>query len=151
MLKNYFKIAWRNIYRHKGYTTINILGLALGICACIVIYLITSFELSFDKFHHDKERIYRIVGELQRSSGEKEFLNSLIPDVAGFQKQVPGFEAEAGFHFYGANIEIPDGDKQAKKFDNRIEASYSTSTIITWPGSFDFFKYHLLSCNPSAL
>jgi len=93
MIKNYFKIAWRNIYRHKVYTTINVLGLALGICACIVVYLITSFELSFDKFHPDKERIYRIVGELQRSSGEKEFLNSLIPDVAGFQKQIPGFEA----------------------------------------------------------
>jgi putative ABC transport system permease protein len=151
MIRNYFKIAWRNIYRHKGYATINILGLALGICACIVIYLITSFELSFDKFHPDKERIYRIVGELQRSSGEKEFLNSLIPDVAGFQKQVPGFEAEAGFHLYGANIKIPDGDKPAKKFDNRIEGSYSSSTIITWPGYFDVFRYDWLVGNAAVL
>jgi putative ABC transport system permease protein len=151
MIKSYFKIAWRNIYRHKGYATINILGLALGICACIVIYLITSFELSFDKFHPDKERIYRIVGELRRSSGETEFLNSLIPDVAGFQKQIPGFEAEAGFHLYGANIKIPDGDKPAKKFDNRIEGSYSSSTIITWPDYFDVFKYDWLVGNAAVL
>src|SRR5207302_1698698 len=151
MIKNYFKIAWRNIARHKVYTAINVLGLALGICACIVIYLITSFEFSFDKFHHDKDRIYRIVGELQRSSGQKEFLNSLISDVAGFQKQIPGFETEAGFYLYGANVKIPNGDKPAKKFDNRIEGSYSTSAIITWPQYFDVFKYDWLIGNAATL
>ncbi|HMG66680.1 MAG TPA: ABC transporter permease [Chitinophagaceae bacterium] len=151
MFKNYFTIAWRNIYRNKVYTTINVLGLSLGICACIIVYLITSFEFSFDKFHPDKDRIYRIVGELQRSSGEKEFLNSLLPDVAGFQKQIPGFEAEAGFHLYGANIKIPDGDNPPKKFDNNIEGSYSTTAIITWPQYFDVFKYDWLIGNPSVL
>ena len=151
MIRNYFKIAWRNIYRHKAYATINVLGLALGICASIVVYLITSYELSFDKFHPEKERIYRIVGELQRSNGGKEFLNSLIPDVAGFQKQIPGFEAEAGFHLYGGNIKIPDGDKPAKKFDNRIDGSYSPSTIITWPQYFDIFKYDWLIGNAATL
>ena len=63
MIKNYLKIAWRNITKHKVYTIINVLGLALGICACIVIYIITSYEFSFDRFHPDKERIYRITGE----------------------------------------------------------------------------------------
>ncbi|MDP4264631.1 MAG: ABC transporter permease [Bacteroidota bacterium] len=151
MVRNHFKTAWRNIYLHKSYTTINVLGLALGICACIVVYLITSFELGFDKFHPGKERIYRIVGEMQRSSGEKEFLNSLIPDVAGFEKQIPGFEADAGFHLYGGTIKIPNGDKPAKKFDNRIEGSYSTSTIITWPQYFDVFHYDWLVGNATVL
>jgi ABC-type antimicrobial peptide transport system permease subunit len=153
MIKNYFKVAWRNIYRHKAYATINVLGLALGICACIVVYLITNFELGFDKFHPDKERIYRIVGEIQRSNGEKEFLNSLLPDVANFQKQIPGFEAEAGFHLYGPNTstKIPSGDKTPKQFDNRIEGSYSTSVIITWPQYFDVFKYDWLIGNPAVL
>ncbi len=67
MFKNYFEIAWRTITRHKIYTAINIFGLALGICACMVIYLITSYEFSLDRFHKDGDRIYRIVGELQRS------------------------------------------------------------------------------------
>jgi ABC-type antimicrobial peptide transport system permease subunit len=151
MFRTYFKLAWRNIYRYKAYATINVLGLALGICACIVVYLITNFELGFDKFHPDKDRIYRIVGELQRSSGEKEFLNSLIPDVAGFQKQIPGFEAAAGFHLYNGNIKIPDGDKPAKKFDNRIDGSYSTTAIITWPQYFDIFKYEWLIGNATTL
>ncbi len=151
MLKNYFKIAWRNITRHKVYTAINVFGLALGICACMVIYLITSYEFSFDRFHPDKESIYRIVGEMQRSTGEKEFLNSPFSDVAGLQKQIPGFEAEAGVHFYGAGVSISDGNKPVKKFDSRIDGSYATSTVITWPQYFDLFKYQWLAGNAQVL
>src|ERR1700738_5685119 len=103
MLKSYFIIAWRSIIRSKIYSAINILGLALGICACIVIYLITSYEFSFDKFHPDKERIYRIVGEFHRSAEERQFLNSPVEEVAGFQHQIPGFEAETGLHFYNGS------------------------------------------------
>jgi len=151
MLINYFKIAWRNITRHKIYTGINILGLAFGTCACIVIYLVTMYDFSFDKFHPDKQRIYRIVGEAQNSDGSKEFLNSLIKEVAGFQNQVPGFEAKAGFYTYSAGVSIPDGKKPLKKFDNRIPGSYSSSTIITWPGYFDIFKYRWLAGNAASL
>jgi len=149
MIKNYFKIAWRNISRHKVYTTINVLGLALGICACIVIFLITSYDLSFDKFHPDRERIYRIVGELQRSSGEKGFFNSPTNDVAGFQNQIPGFEAAAGFHLYSENVTIPDGNNPVKKFSGRIEraGSWSATSIITGPQYFDIFKYQWLAGN----
>ena len=68
-------------------------GLAFGICACLVIYLINSFDLSFDRFHPNGDRIYRIVGEIQRENGNL-FLNSPFPDVAGFQNQIPGFESE---------------------------------------------------------
>ena len=69
MFKNYLKIAWRNISRNKAYTAINVLGLSLGICACLIIYLITSFELSYDTFHPDKDRIYRIVTLMQDAQG----------------------------------------------------------------------------------
>ncbi|MBS1933268.1 MAG: ABC transporter permease [Bacteroidetes bacterium] len=151
MLKNYFKIAWRNITRHKVYTAINVFGLALGICACITIYLVTKFDLSFDKFHPDGNRIYRIVGELQNDKGDKEFLNSVINDVAAFQNQIPGFEAKAGLIDYGENVTIPDGNKPPKKFDNRIAGSYNTSTIITWPEYFGIFKYKWLAGNPQTL
>ena len=129
------------------YTAINVLGLALGICACIVIYLITSYDLGFDKFHPDKERIYRIVGELQRSSGEKMFFNSPTDDVAGFQNQIPGFESAAGVHLYRCSVTVPDGTNPAKKFDSHIEGSYGGSTVITWPVYFDIFKYDWLIGN----
>ena len=151
MIKNYFKIAWRNIARQKIYTVINVLGLALGICACISIYLITKFDLSFDKFHPDGDRIYRIVGEVQLPKGDKEFLNSIFSDVAAFQYQIPGFEAKAGLIDFGEDVTIPDGNKRPKKFDNRIVGSYNTSTIITWPEYFDIFKYKWLIGNPQSL
>src|SRR5688572_181650 len=60
MLKNYFKIAWRNIKRQKAYSAINIVGLAIGIAACILILQYVWFELSYENFHTNKERIYRI-------------------------------------------------------------------------------------------
>jgi len=151
MFKNYLKIAWRNISRNKVYSIINILGLSLGICACIVIFLITTFELSFDKFHPDKNRIYRIVGELQNASGEKMFLNNVTGDVAGFQNQIPGFDATAGFHSYGGSVTIPDGNNQPKKFDNKIEGSYSSTAIITWPSYFSIFNYEWLQGNAQSL
>jgi len=60
MIRNYFKIAWRNIKRHKSYSIINILGLAIGIAACLLILQYVSFELSYEKFHENKDRIYRV-------------------------------------------------------------------------------------------
>lgn len=60
MIKNYFKIAWRNIQRHKGYSAINIFGLAIGIAACLLILQYVSFELSYENFHLKKDRIYRV-------------------------------------------------------------------------------------------
>ena len=150
MLKNYIKIGWRNITRHKLYTIINVAGLALGICACLVIYLITSYEFGFDTFHPDKERIYRIVGEIQLGSGEKEFLNCVISDVADFQKAIPGFEATSGYHLYGEKITIPVRDGPAKKFGGRIEGSYTPTSILTGPQYFDIFKYQWLAGNAAA-
>src|SRR5215217_2858776 len=60
MLRNYFKIARRNLVRQKGYAGINILGLAIGIAACLLILQYVSFELSFEDSHVNKDRIYRV-------------------------------------------------------------------------------------------
>ena len=60
MIRNYLKIAWRNILRQKGYSGINIVGLAIGIAACLLILQYVSFELSYENFHVNKDRIYRV-------------------------------------------------------------------------------------------
>src|SRR6476661_10910749 len=60
MFKNYFKTAWRNITRQKGYALINIVGLAIGIAACLLILQYVSFELSYENFQVNKDRIYRV-------------------------------------------------------------------------------------------
>jgi putative ABC transport system permease protein len=66
MFKNYFKIAWRNLWKHKVYSAINIIGLATGMAACIVILLFVFYERSFDNFHH--KNIYRL-NEVQKFPG----------------------------------------------------------------------------------
>ena len=151
MLKNYFRVAWRNISRHKANTVINVLGLALGICACLVIWLVVSYDLSFDRFHPNQDRIFRIVGEMQKGSGETEFLNSPFPDVAGIQEAIPGFESKAGLIYYDAGISIPNGKNPPKKFENRIPGSHSATAIITWPAYFDIFKYQWLEGSSESL
>lgn len=60
MFKNYFKIALRNIVKQKGYSFINITGLAIGMACCILIFLYVSFEYSYDNYHPDSHRIYHI-------------------------------------------------------------------------------------------
>jgi len=59
MLKSYLKIAVRNLLKHKGYSLINICGLAIGIACCLLIALWLMHELSYDRFHAHAERIYR--------------------------------------------------------------------------------------------
>lgn len=66
MFKNYFKIAWRNLWKHKVYSAINIVGLATGMAACIIILLFVFYERSFDNFHH--RNLYRL-NEVQKFPG----------------------------------------------------------------------------------
>jgi len=61
MLTNYFKTAWRTISRYKMYSSLNILGLALGIASCIIIFLVVKYELGYDGFHKKADRIYRVT------------------------------------------------------------------------------------------
>ena len=64
MFNNYVKTAWRNIVRHKGYSFINIFGLATGMAACLLILLWVLDELSFDGFHKNKDSIYRVLQDV---------------------------------------------------------------------------------------
>ncbi|MCJ7579394.1 MAG: ABC transporter permease, partial [Candidatus Aminicenantes bacterium] len=65
MLKNYLKVAFRNMKRHKNVSFINITGLAIGITCCILILLWVQDELSFDQFHKNADNIYRINKKYQ--------------------------------------------------------------------------------------
>lgn len=65
MFKNYLKIAWRNIKRHKAYSFINISGLAIGMAVCILIIIWVQDELSYDRFHENGDRIYRLTMDIQ--------------------------------------------------------------------------------------
>ena len=61
MLKNYWKVAVRNLFKVKGYTLINITGLTVGITCFILIMLYVKYEMSYDSFHENNDRIYRVA------------------------------------------------------------------------------------------
>lgn len=146
------KVAWRNILRQRWYSLIHVLGLAIGICVCIVIFLIGRYELSFDNFHPDAGRIYRIVGDVRDKDGNLIFLNSPFKDVAGIEHLIAGFEAKASFHVFGSTISVPlTTGEGMKTYDNRQEDGYALSTILTGPDFFRLFPHVWLAGSPSVL
>lgn len=82
MFRNNIKIGWRNIVRYKGYSTINIMGLALGLACCMILFRCVKDELSYDKFHTNAEDIYRIVFSTNDDKTPSNANGSLGPGVA---------------------------------------------------------------------
>ena len=92
MLSNYLKIAYRTLKRHKGYTSINVFGLAVGLAACLLIGLYVRSELSFDRFHEKGDRIYRVLQALPFDE-EGRLWAQTSPLLAGaMEASLPGIE-----------------------------------------------------------
>ena len=132
MLKNFFKIAWRNIKRHKAYSGINILGLAIGIAACLLILQYVSFELSYENFQTNKDRIYRVQqdrydnGKLstQWAAGAYAVGNSFkdaIPEIEDYVKVMQNSKV------------VTDVKNQPLKIEKVFFASGSFFNIFTYP------------------
>ncbi|MFT3674294.1 MAG: ABC transporter permease [Chitinophagaceae bacterium] len=85
MLRNYLKIALRNLFRHKAYSFINIAGLAIGMASSIIIFLWVQHELSFDKFHTKAGSVYRIIGR----AGDFDFAVNPAGMPEGLQAELP--------------------------------------------------------------
>ncbi len=142
MFSNYLKNAWRRIMRHKTYSAINVMGLALGICGCLVIYLVASFEFSFDTFHPDKERIYcidaSIAGNPDPDHAHWNAVPAPMPDA--MRNEMSGLEKVAAFQLYNPKVKIKKGDKVTKAFDE-------TKGIIAEADFFDILPHTWLSGN----
>ena len=98
MLKNYFLVALRTFRRNKTFSFINIIGLAIGISASLVIYLLVQFDFSFDKFEKDSARIYRVTSHGKNQGGAWQYPNVSEPMGAAAKKEVAGLEIIAPFH-----------------------------------------------------
>jgi cell division protein FtsX len=145
MLKEHWKIALRNITRHKTYAFLNILGLSLGICTCIVIYLICHYQLSTYSFHPGKDRIYRVVETVTRD-GNTLKLASAPPDFSRTARtSFTGLEAVAAYFLYDAKVSVPGSAHPQTHYDNRIGESRLPSTILAEPGYFQLFPYKWLA------
>jgi len=92
MFINYFKIAFRNILRHKGYSAVNILGLSVGLACVIILSMIIRNELSFDGFHEKKDRIYRVYIETKEGNSITGAAPVMIPFAPAAQADIPEIE-----------------------------------------------------------
>src|SRR5947207_13217478 len=97
MFKNYVTIAFRNFWRKKIFSIINIAGLAIGISAALVIYLIVHYEFSYEKSEADRSRIYRVVTNMHFP--DQDFKNSGVPGPlpAAVRSEIPGVEKSTVF------------------------------------------------------
>lgn len=114
MFKNYLKIAWRNLWRHKWMTMINVAGLSIGMAVAVLITIWVQNELSFDRFQPDAENIYRIKSKLIVSKNEAwiwesaqyvlgEHIAKEVPEIACLTRLRPTNNNLINFH-YGQNI-----------------------------------------------
>lgn len=132
MIKNYFKIAWRNIVRQKGYSGINIVGLAIGIAACLLILQYVSFELSYESFHANKDRIYRV--QLDRYDNGKlstQWAAGAYAAGNSFKDAIP--EIEDYVKLVGRDPVIAEVDNQPVKINKVFYTTNSFFSIFTYP------------------
>ncbi|HEV8272101.1 MAG TPA: ABC transporter permease, partial [Chitinophagaceae bacterium] len=128
MLKNYFIIAIRNFWKQKIFSLINVSGLAIGISAALVIYLIVQFEFSFEKFRKDNDRIHRVITDIT-FPGESLFRNSGVPMpmAKALRSDLAGIETATHFvTTYSVKVSVPVAGSQSpaefKKQGNIIYA-----------------------------
>ncbi len=141
MIKNYLKVAIRNILKYKFFSAINVLGLSIGISCCLFIFIYVSDELSFDRFHKDVDRIYR-VGLLGRMAGQEfNTSNSSWPVGETMQEEIPG--VEASIRLWPRSVPL------VFKYEDK---SFSEKEVIFADSNFfDFFSFELLQGDPATV
>lgn len=134
MIKNYLKIAWRNLIKGKLYSVINITGLAIGIACCLLIGLYVFEELRFDRFHEDSERIYRVNMTLSNESKSTTLVTTPRPLANMLMDQFPEVEIIT-------SLEYEEGVLRHEKMLSDV------TFAVTDSGFFDVFSFKILAGN----
>jgi putative ABC transport system permease protein len=137
MFKNYLKIAFRNLWKSKGFSATNIIGLAIGLATCLLIMLFVLDELSYDHYNKKAHRMYRVDGDIK--FGGNRFVLATAPDPMGptLKKDFPQVEQYVRFRNSGGLL-VKKGNENVQQ-ENVI---YADSTL------FDVFTLPMLDGNP---
>lgn len=140
MFKNYFTIALRNLKRNKIFSLINIAGLAIGISASLVIYLIVQHELNYDKFHKDGDRIYRVVTKIEFPDLTIHNSGVPVPTANAMRSEVTGIEHLTHFVTVAHKVSVPSpGTQSPAVFRNQKNAVFADEEY------FKIFNYTWLA------
>lgn len=149
MLKNYIKVALRALARHKIYSLINIFGLAVGLALCLIVIGHISYELSFEDFHKNKDRIYRV--NLKYRAEDTELYSSLVMSPLGpaLREELPEAEKVAVFRVIG-NIDLNIGeDSFLERYEAKSEGyKYDANIFCAGPEYLEIFTLPLVAGNP---
>jgi putative ABC transport system permease protein len=137
MLKNYFKIAVRNLWKHRVYSLINILGLTVGMTAFYLIFLYVHFELSYDAFHSKADRIYRVVCDIKTPT-------ETIP-AGGPSWAVPPY-AKLDFPEIESAVRLSGGSLLVRKGNIKFQEENS---LFADSAFFHVFDFKLLQGDPT--
>jgi putative ABC transport system permease protein len=137
MFKNYFKIAFRNLWNNKGFSAINIIGLAIGLATCLLMLFYVNDELSYDQFNKKASRIYRVDGDIK--FGGNHFVLAVAPDPMGavLKKDFPQVEQYVRFRGYGGLLV-----KKGAQNISEDKVIYVDSTL------FDVFTLPMIQGDP---
>ncbi len=146
MFKNYLLTTLRKLNREKNHTAINVLGLALGMACCLFIFLIIQYELSFDRFHSKRERIYRIVTDEKINDLVSTTMGSPIPMAEALRLDFPSLEKVAAmFGNYSALFAITRADQTTARFQE------NDNVALVEPEFFEIFDFPWVAGNPQTL
>ncbi|MEO6229450.1 MAG: ABC transporter permease [Ferruginibacter sp.] len=148
MLKNYFKIAWRNILRHKGYSVINITGLAIGIAACLLLFMVVKYELSYEKFQPAYSQIYHVVTEDKFAEGSTFNSGIPVPALEALRVDIPQVKFAGINAIYGSQVTVGTGSDHSFTDKKFIEKA---GIFFCEPQFFDVFSYQWLVGNSAVL
>ncbi|BAU54394.1 ABC transporter permease [Mucilaginibacter gotjawali] len=148
MIKNYFKIAWRNIIRHKSYSAINVAGLSVGIASCLLIFIVIQYELSFDTSQPNYKNIYRIITQEVHKDGINNNPGIAAPAVDAFRLSFPQAKVAGLQSSYGSQVTVPGSSGNPATDKKFIE---NMGVMFIEPQYFDIFKSSWLAGQPSAL
>jgi putative ABC transport system permease protein len=132
MFKNYFKTAWRNIVRQRGYSVINVIGLGIGVAACLLILQYVSFEVSYENFQVNKDRIYRVKQDrYDNGKLSTEWAAGAFAAGNSFKEAIP--EIEDYVKVLSRNAVITEVDNQPVQIKKVFYASGSFFQVFTYP------------------
>ena len=130
MIKNYFKIALRKLWKHKVFSFINIMGLSVGMTACFLIYIYVHFEKSYDEFNTKADRIYRVISDIKTPSDV--LLWSSTPGAAAINMQRDFPEVEAAVRISGQSFLVRKGNEKFQE-NNAVMADSTLFRIFDFP------------------
>lgn len=138
MIRNYITTAIRNLLKYKGYSVINMIGLATGLAGCVLMFLYVQYEFSYDGYHEKKDRIYRLENHSEMSGIARKVAISPAPWGPALLTDYPGIESMARLKLALGRHTIQYGDK----------AFYGEAIVYADSTLFDIFTFPLVRGNP---